>query len=55
MRKTGKLSGELINGRKQIEREECVIAATALLSDEPIVTRDTKHFDRVDNLEVRSY
>ncbi|SFS07185.1 hypothetical protein SAMN05216559_3169 [Halomicrobium zhouii] len=55
MRKAGKLAGQLINGGKQIEREDCIIAATALLNDESIITRNTKHFNRVDDLEVRSY
>ncbi|WP_312908302.1 type II toxin-antitoxin system VapC family toxin [Natronosalvus caseinilyticus] len=55
MRKAGKLSGELINGGRRIEREDCIIAATALLNDEPIITRNTKHFNRVDDLEVQSY
>lgn len=55
MRKVGKLSGELINGGEQIEREDCIIAATALLNDEPIITRNANHFNRVDDLEVRSY
>ncbi len=55
MRKAGKLSGELINDGKQIEREDCIIAATALLNDEPIITKNTKHFNRVDDLEARSY
>jgi predicted nucleic acid-binding protein len=55
MRKAGKLSGELINDGERIEREDCVIAATALLNDEPIITRNTKHFGRIDGLEVRSY
>lgn len=55
MRKAGKLSGELINGGERIEREDCIIAATALLNDEPVITRNTKHFGRIDGLEVRSY
>ncbi|RQG99007.1 type II toxin-antitoxin system VapC family toxin [Natrarchaeobius oligotrophus] len=55
MRKAGKLSGELLNEGEQIEREDCIIAATALLNDEPIITGNTKHFNRVDGLEVRSY
>ncbi|WP_306059121.1 type II toxin-antitoxin system VapC family toxin [Natronococcus wangiae] len=55
MRKAGKLSGELINDGGRIEREDCIIAATALLNDEPILTRNTKHFNRVDDLEARSY
>jgi tRNA(fMet)-specific endonuclease VapC len=55
MRRAGKLSGELINDGNRIEREDCVIAATGLLNDEPIVTRNTKHFERIDGLEVRTY
>lgn len=55
MRKAGKLSGELINRGTRIEREDCIIAATALLNDEPVVTRNVDHFDRIDDLEVRSY
>ncbi len=55
MRKAGKLSGELQNNSEQIEREDCIIAATALFNDEPVITRNTKHFERVDGLEIRSY
>ncbi|AHG02256.1 twitching motility protein PilT (plasmid) [Halostagnicola larsenii XH-48] len=55
MRKAGKLSGGLLNDGERIEREDCIIAATALLNDEPIITRNTKHFNRFDDLEVRSY
>ncbi|GAB7017386.1 PIN domain-containing protein [Halostagnicola bangensis] len=55
MRRAGKLSGELLNSGERIEREDCIIAATALLNDESIITRNTKHFRRVDGLEVRSY
>lgn len=55
MRKAGKLSGELISRGARIEREDCIIAATALLNDEAVVTRNTDHFERIDNLDVRSY
>ena len=55
MRKAGKLSGKLINDGERIEREDCIIAATALLNDELIITRNTKHFGRIDGLERRSY
>lgn len=55
MRKAGKLSGDLINAGQQIEREDCIIAATGLLHDEPVVTRNTDHFERIDDLDVRSY
>jgi len=55
MRKAGKLSGELINRGQRIDREDCVIAATALLHDEPVLTRNTEHFERIEGLAVRSY
>lgn len=55
MRKAGGLSGELITRGERIEREDCVIAATAVLNDEPVVTRNVDHFERVDGLDVRSY
>ncbi|MFP8956861.1 type II toxin-antitoxin system VapC family toxin [Natrialbaceae archaeon A-CW3] len=55
MRRAGKLSGELINDGERIEREDCIIAATALLNDEPVITRNTSHFDRVEGLEIRTY
>ena len=55
MRRAGKLSGELINDGRRIEREDCIIAATCLLNDEPIVTRNTRHFERVDGLETWTY
>ena len=55
MRKAGKLSGELINRGQRIDREDCVIAATALLHDEPVLTRNTEHFERIEGLAVCSY
>ena len=55
MRKAGQLSGSSITGGERIEREDCIVAATALLSDEPVVTRNVDHYERVDGLEVRTY
>lgn len=55
MRKAGQLSGDLITDGQRIEREDCIIAATALLSDEPVITRNTRHFERIPELNVRSY
>ncbi len=54
-RKAGKLSGRLIDEGRRIEREDCVVAATALLADEPVVTRNVDHFERVPELDVRTY
>ena len=55
MRRAGKLSGELIADGERIDREDCVVAATALLADEPVVTRNVEHFERIDGLDVRTY
>ena len=36
-------------------RESCIIAATALLVDEPVVTRNGAHFERIDGLDAEIY
>lgn len=55
MRRAGKLSGDLIVRGERIDREDCVIAATAMATDEPVVTRNADHFERIDGLDVRTY
>jgi len=55
MREAGRLSGELNARGEPIEREDCIVAATALSEDEPVVTRNVDHFERVPDVEVRSY
>ena len=55
MRKAGKISGELRSRGEAIDREDCIIGATALLADEPVLTRNTNHFDRIDDLDVETY
>ncbi|RRJ28335.1 PIN domain-containing protein [Halocatena pleomorpha] len=55
MKRAGELSGQLITDGQRIDREDCVIAATALSEDEPLVTANTAHFDRVPDLDIRSY
>ncbi len=55
MRKAGKISGELISRGEEIDREDCIIGATALLNDEPVVTRNSDHFDRIEGLDVETY
>ncbi|AWB27558.1 type II toxin-antitoxin system VapC family toxin [Halococcoides cellulosivorans] len=54
-RKAGKLSGQLVNRGERIDREDCLIAATAMAEDEPVLTRNVDHFDRVEGLDVQSY
>lgn len=55
MRKAGKISGELVSRGQEIDREDCLIGATALLIDEPVVTRNGDHFERIDGLDVETY
>lgn len=55
MRKAVKLSGELITRGEQIDREDCTVAATALLNGEAVVTGNIRRFERVEGLDVRSY
>jgi len=55
MRKAGKISGKLLTRGEEIDREDCIIGATALLNDEPILTRNVDHFSRIDGLEIETY
>jgi tRNA(fMet)-specific endonuclease VapC len=55
MKKAGTVSGQLITEGDQIDREDCVIAATAVIEEEAIVTRNVDHFERIGGIEVRSY
>lgn len=55
MRKAGKISGTLRAPGAEIDREDCIIGATALLNDEPVVTRNDGHFDRIEGLDVETY
>lgn len=55
MRRAGQLSGELITTGLQIDREDCIIAATALGEGESVVTRNEAHFERIPHLDVVSY
>ncbi|MBX0285910.1 type II toxin-antitoxin system VapC family toxin [Haloarcula salinisoli] len=55
MKHAGELSASLITAGERIDREDCIIAATAIQENEPVLTRNAAHFDRVPNLDVESY
>lgn len=55
MRTAGDLSGTLYATGEAIDREDYIIAATALRRDEPVLTRNGEHFSRVEGLEVATY
>ena len=51
----GTLNADLIESGDPIDETDVMIAATALVSDQPVVTRNVDHFERIDDLEVVSY
>lgn len=55
----GKTSGEILaslaNKGNPIDVEDVMIGAIALNSNQKILTKNPAHFERIDNLEVKSY
>ncbi|MFH1916410.1 MAG: PIN domain-containing protein [Nanoarchaeota archaeon] len=54
-RRAATLGQELQKKGLLIDPEDCVIAATAILENEPIVTRNVKHFSRIPGLKIVTY
>jgi len=55
MMKAGSISGQLYQDGTPIDREDCIIAATALLENEPVLTGNVSHFRRIPDLEMKTY
>lgn len=53
--KAGEIRGTLIKDDKSIEAADAMIAATAVLENETVLTRNIKHFGIVKGLRVESY
>jgi predicted nucleic acid-binding protein len=53
--RTADLSALLQRAGKRVEWADLVIAATALVHGHVVVTRNVKHFDRVDGLQVENW
>lgn len=51
----GELSASLIRRGERIETEDVLIAATALTTEQPVLTRNVDHFERIPDLVVESY
>lgn len=49
----GLLDGELAGRGERIGPFDTIIAATALHHDEPVMTRNVKHFARIPDLQIR--
>jgi tRNA(fMet)-specific endonuclease VapC len=53
--KAGEIDGTLARAGSPIGVQDCLIAATALDHGEPVLTRNTKHFNRVAGVAIRTY
>lgn len=53
--RAGQINAELVEAGEPIDETDVMIAATALVNDVPVVTRNVDHFDRIEPLEVISY
>jgi len=53
--KAGAITATLADAGQPIDETDVVIAATALVNGLPVVTRNLEHFERIDDLAVRSY
>lgn len=53
--RAGQLLVELSRVGEPIDETDVMIAATALVHERPVVTRNVKHFERVPGLDVVSY
>jgi tRNA(fMet)-specific endonuclease VapC len=49
------LSAALISQGEPIEDSDVMIGATALVHDEPVLTCNVKHFERIDGLDIHTY
>lgn len=55
MKKAGRIDGRLTSECRAIGMGDTIIAATALVQEEPVLTENVKDFERIDDLEVESY
>lgn len=55
MSKAGRIYGDLEKKGEQIGEPDCIIAATAIINSEPVLTRNTDHFRRVSGIAVETY
>lgn len=51
----GAINADLVSSGHPIDETDVMIAATALVNDYQVVTRNTDHFERIDGLDVVSY
>jgi len=55
MRKAGEMDGQLSRDGLSVGQADLIIGATALVEDEPVLTRNVSEFERIPGLDVESY
>jgi tRNA(fMet)-specific endonuclease VapC len=55
MKKAGRIDGRLAAEGQAVGMGDTIIAATGLVHEDPLLTRNVDHFERIDGLTVESY
>lgn len=55
MKKAGRVYGELVADGTRIDAGDCIIGATGVVHEQPVLTRNAPHFERIPGLEIREY
>lgn len=55
MKKAGRIDGRLASEGRAIGIADTIIGATALVHEQPVLTRNVDHFQRIDGLEMETY
>ena len=55
VRRAGELEGELQSRDEGVGAVDAIVAATAIEYEEPVVTADEEHFERIPGVNVESY
>ena len=53
--RAGEITARLVSEGEPIDETDVMIAATALVNDRPVVTRNVDHFDRIGGLDTVTY
>lgn len=53
--KAGEIEAELLNNGEMIDLEDIMIGAIALKNNQIIVTRNKKHFEKIEDLNIEGY
>ena len=55
MKKAGRIDGRLSANVEEIGMSDTIIGATALIHEEPVLTENVSHFERIDGLSIETY